>query len=254
MARLDDIGKYYKASETLDAIANVLFYVVAISAITVPLLGQEPVKSYLATFFIVIAVAYFIVRYSAVLFYLPNAEKMRRKQLLSDSFSVPLTHEKTEEYYNNPYSPSVKRLGANILENSLFSQRILQVMLPRERVKITIYIALWIAALASRSVSHDVVMVISQSVFSAEVLARWVSMEVLRSRYFEVYNDLYKVFLVKRHESPESVPLILDAFSNYECAKAAAGINLSTKIFDKINPIVTKEWEEIKVNLGIESL
>src|SRR6266545_93908 len=121
MARVDEITKYYKASETLDSIANVLFYIVALSAITIPLLDQEHIKSYLAAFFILIVVMYFIVRYSSVLFFLPNAEKMRRKQLISNSFAIPLTHEKTEEYYNNPYSPSVKRLGANVLENSLFS-------------------------------------------------------------------------------------------------------------------------------------
>lgn len=253
MGRVDEISKYYNASDKLDSIANVLFYIVAFSAITIPLLGQEHIKSYLSVFFIVIVVVYFIVRYSAMLIFLPNAEKMRRKQLISNSFAIPLTHEKTEEYYNNPYSPSVKKLGANVLENSLFSQRVLQVMLPYERVKIIVYIGLWVAALASRNICQDVILVISQSIFSAEVLARWVSMEILRNRYCEVYNDLYKVFLLKQHEGSESVPLFLDAMSNYECAKAAAGIKLSSKIFNKLNPSVTKEWEEIKVKLGIAS-
>ena len=251
MPRVDEISKYYKISGVLDNIANALFYILALLAIVLSFLQQENIKSIASVLFVVLAVAYFIHRYSGMLIFMPHAEKMRRKQLLSDSFALSLVHESTEEYYNNLYAPSVKRLGANILENSLFSQRVLEKMLLHERVKVGLYFTLWVAALVSRNICQDVVIVISQSVFSAEVLARWISMEILRFRYSEVYDGLYKIFLTKQHESTEAMPLILDGFSSYECAKAAASIRLPSKIFFKINPEVTIEWERIKKILGM---
>lgn len=251
MPRVDEISKYYKISDVLDKTANVLFYILALLAVALPFSKQEYIRSIVSVLFVVLAVAYFILRYSDILIFMPYADKMRRKQLLSDSFALSLVHESTEEYYNNTYVPSVKRLGANILENSLFSQRVLEAMLLHERIKVGLYFMLWVAALASRNICQDVVIVISQSVFSAEVLARWISMEILRSRYSEVYNGLYKIFLTKQHESTEAMPLILDEFSSYECAKAAAWVRLSSKIFFKINPEVTIEWGKIKTKLGM---
>jgi hypothetical protein len=76
-------------------------------------------------------------------------------------------------------------------------------------------------------------------------------MEMLRFRYSEVYEALYKIFLTRQHEATEAMPLILDEFSSYECAKAAASTRLSSKTFFKINPEVTIEWEKIKNKLGI---
>jgi len=251
MPRIDEISKYYTKSELLDKIVNVLFYILAVLAIVLPFIKQEDIGNICSVIFVVLTVAYFILRYVSTLFFMPFADKMRRKQLLSNSFAISLIHESTEEYYNNPYAPSLKRLGANILENSLFSQRVLEKMLLRERVKVGLYFLLWVAALASRKISQDVVMVISQSVFSVEVLARWINIEILRFRCSEIYNELYKLFLTKAHKSTEAIPIILDGFSSYECSKAAGNVKLPSKIFLKINPEVSIEWEKVKNTLEI---
>lgn len=251
MSRIDEIDKYYKSPEKLDNIAGFLFYTVGIMAITLPLIEDEKINSVSSTIFVVLVVLYFIVRYTNNIFFLPEAEKMRRKQLISDSFSIPLVHEITKEYYNNNISPSVIRLGANLLENSLFSIRILAKMLLFERCKVGLYFVLWVAVLASQQVNPDVIIVISQSVFSAEVIARWISMETLRVRYVKVYDDLYNMYLTKSYLTADVNPLLLDNLTNYECAKAAAGIKLSTTIFNRINDEISKEWETIKLKLKI---
>jgi hypothetical protein len=39
---------------------------------------------------------------------------------------------------------------------------------------------------------------------------------------------------------------------NYEAAKANASVLLSSEVFDKMNPLLTKEWESIhKPKLGL---
>jgi len=45
----------------------------------------------------------------------------------------------------------------------------------------------------------------------------------------------------------------LDAFVEYESAKSAAGLLLPTKIFDEINPELTKRWEQIKKELKMNN-
>jgi hypothetical protein len=85
-------------------------------------------------------------------FYLiPKAERMRRKQMISDAFGTTLSHEKTSLYYNNEYSPSFKRLGANTMENSLFSKEVVAIMLCPRRIITGCYIVVWILAFTLRN-------------------------------------------------------------------------------------------------------
>jgi len=251
MSRVDEVEKYYSTAKRIDKIANRVFYAVATSAIAIPLLKIGSVKAAVSVAFIVLVITYFILRYSTTLFFLPKSERMRRKQLLSDSLGLPLIAETTQEYYNNPYTPSVKRFGANILENSFFTQHVLEKMLVGERIRVGLFFILWVIAVTSNRICEDVIIVFSQSIFSAEIIARWVAMEVYRLRCAEVYNDLFKFFANKLHNGMGSFPCVVDSFSDYECAKASASIITSTKLFDKLNPQLSLEWERIKEKLGI---
>ena len=253
MARIDQIEKHYKASETLDLIANILFYVLAFTAILIALIQQSWVKELASIAFVALVVVYFIVKHAATLFFMPNAERIRRKQLLSDSFSVPLVHEKTQEYYNNSIPPSHLRLGANVCESAFFSHRILAKMLVFERLKLVTFFTVWVIALVYRGLSQEIVIIISQTIFSAEVIARWAGMELLRTRTCEVYNDMYKFILTKPLDNSESIALVLESFSHYESAKTAASIRLSSKIFNDMNPDLSAEWKIIQRQFNIEA-
>lgn len=253
MPRIDEVEKYYSTAKKLDKISNNLFYAVAAAAIAIPLIKITVIKEVVAITFIVLVVAYFILRYSGTLFFLPRSERMRRKQLLTDSLGLQLVAETTVKYYNNPFEPSVKRLAANILENSFFTQHVLERMLVGERIRVFLYFLLWIVAAASNRICEDVIVVFSQSLFSAEIIARWITMEIYRLRCSEVYSDMFKYFSTGLHAGTEALPCVVDGFSDYECAKASANIVTSSKIFYKINPALTVDWEKIKVKLGIVS-
>jgi hypothetical protein len=57
----------------------------------------------------------------------------------------------------------------------------------------------------------------------------------------------------KGTDNDKVLPIILDSFVKYEAAKAYSGVKQSTKIFKKINPEISLEWEQIKTNLNIEN-
>ena len=88
---------------------------------------------------------------------LPHAEQMRRKQMLADSFSAPISIEKTVLYYNNTYTSSVERLSANTMENALFSQAIADKMLSGRRIRTICYMLMWFIIFAVR---HEILVVL----------------------------------------------------------------------------------------------
>lgn len=176
----------------------------------------------------------------------PEAEAKRRKQLLSDSFDIPLTPEQTKAYYNNPLAPSIQRLGANILENTFFAKSVCGKMAVRERFKVLLYFSAWLLAAFWRNTPLGLLIVVTQTVFSGEIIARLISVEVLRHRNEDLYEELYHEFLHKiDFQSGTGTACILDAFAAYEAAKASAAIKQSTKIFKELNPILTAEWDSI---------
>ncbi len=95
---------------------------------------------------------------------------------------------------------------------------------------------------------------ITQLVFSGEIIAQWLSLEVLHSRYERTYEQLQMHFLHETGaDSHRAIAAILGVFVDYEAAKSAAGLLLSTKIFEEINPGLTRKWEQIKNELKMNN-
>jgi hypothetical protein len=174
--------------------------------------------------------------------------------MLSDSFATPLSHDKTSLYYNNEYSPSIQRLGANTMENALFTKEVAAGMLCRSRLVTGGYVLAWLVAFALRHNNLEVLTWITQIVFSREVIVQWLNLEVLRSRCEHVYEQLHAHFLQEIGEDSErAIATILDAFVSYEAAKSSAGLLLSTRVFHQLNPSLSVKWNLIRQELRMDS-
>ena len=255
--RIDELERYYKPVEHCETWTTRLFWVSAVLSFIVLYSKWIPwnsVHDIPAVLFSVSVILHLVFSLYNKFYLLPVAEAKRRKQLLSDSFDVPLTPEQTQAYYNNPLAPSVQRLGANVLENSFFAKSVCGKMAVRERVKVLIYFTAWLVAAFWRNTPLGFLIVVTQTIFSGEIIARLVSLEVLRHRNEELYDELYREFLHKiDFQSPVGMASILDAFATYEAVKAAAGIKQSSKIFKELNPTLTSEWNTICDRLGINN-
>jgi hypothetical protein len=143
-------------------------------------------------------------------------------------------------------------MGANTMENAFFSEAIAKEMLIWERLKAGFCAITWLTLIVNRSSSYETLSWITQVVFSAEVLDSWLTLEFFRVQCEKVYkrlNDLFRRNV--RKNSNEDLTTILDAFTAYESAKTSAGTLLSSKIFKKLNPKLTKDWERIRNELGM---
>ena len=108
-------------------------------------------------------------------------------------------------------------------------------------------------AILYRDTGLGLLLILTQILFSGDILIRWLKIEVLRARNESIYEKLYSLFLNKvESEDRKHIGSILDAFASYEAAKSSASIKQSTKIFNKINQKLTREWNGIRDRLGIE--
>lgn len=186
------------------------------------------------------------------MYLIPVAERKRRRQLLSNAFGTPLTHEQTNLYYNNTLKPSVQKMGANIMENCLFSREIASRMLYKVRWIVGIYMFIWLCLFTVRKSDLDLMLWVTQVVFSSAVIMRWIQLEFLRYRHDQTYEVLYNHFLSGHQDTPKSIATILEAFASYETSKASAGLVLSSKIFELINQELTSKWQGIRSQLKMD--
>lgn len=249
--RVDEIEKYYNPIDQIEKISTPIFIVTTLLALTLPYAKQF--QNELQIVFIIFIIIDFGLSQFLRFIIIPTAERKRRQQLLSDAFDTPLILEKTTLYYNNTYPPSITRLGANIFENSLFSKRILEKMLIKNRIITILYLVIWLIIVLNKNSDFDLRMWISQLFFSANIALYWINLEILRFRYEKVYQKLYDHFFHNiGDENEKGKAAILDSFAEYESAKSSASVKLSSKIFHDINNTVTQEWESLKQILKMQ--
>ena len=253
--RVDEVSSLYEPVARIGKAIVGLFWIAAVVSLVMPyaqsLLGSVW-HDILKCVFLVLVLVQFCLSQASRFYLIPRAERTRRRQLLSDAFGTRLTHERTALYYNNDYVPSVERLGANTLENSLFSKEVAARMLIPKRWTVVVYLSLWVLAFALRHNNLEILTWITQVVFSGEILASWLTLESLRFRHERTYDQLHAHFLHGVGDSnPRAIADVLDAFVAYESAKSSAGTLLSSMMFNELNPELTAKWEQIKRDIGM---
>lgn len=252
--RIDEVSIYYDNAKQLEVFIKVLFWLSVGFSVAMIFLDTFRIEfqDRLRVTFMMVVITYFIGNLFLTLYFIPLAERKRRKQLLSDAFGTPLTQEITAQYYNNKFEPGIIKLGANVMENALFSKEVAQKMLVHVRSINSIYLLLWLFFVLARETDLELVLWITQLVFSSAMIFRWISLEMLRYRHDQTYELLYNTYLARNEDSKKFIPTILDAYASYEAAKAAAAVVLSSKIFKKINPELTLKWNQIRSTLRMD--
>lgn len=254
MSRHDPIRvNYYDALERADKLADWLFYLGAVLSIASLFVVKDEHPLFYNVVMIGFAVSVlfmFVVGLSTKLYFSPRAEDGRRQDFFGNAFGVDLSHEKTDGYYNNDQTEPVRRIAAQVLENSFFSKNIALRMAFRERIKISVYVFLWIVCLSRRESDFGFILAASQAVFSEQVLAKFVRLEWLRIRFERTYENTYRLFKSKPSDADFNA-MTLEILSFYETSKSNAAIPLSSTVFEKLNSKLSIEWDSIKKSLKI---
>lgn len=256
MSKSDPIREnYYAAVERADQASDWLFYATAVLSIVSLFVekGRYPLAyDTVQTSFAVCVVALFAIGLVSRVYWTPRAEDKRRQDFFACAYCVPLSHQKTDGYYNNGFTDPIERIAAQAMENSHFSKAIALSMARTERPKVMVYLAVWLICVLNRRADLGLVVAASQAVFSEQIVSKWFRLEWLRIRCERTYDEFHRIF-----QSKPSTPsttfsaLTLESLSNYESAKSTAAITLSSKLFHKLNDPLSAEWEQIKSDLGI---
>jgi hypothetical protein len=254
MSHSDPIRKnYYDAVESAERVADWLFYIGALLSLAAVFVDSKTQPNWYEAVMIafgLVVIAIFTLGLTLRLYLTPRAEDKRRQDFFSSACSANLTHQRTDGYYNNDIKDPLERMGAQVLENSLFSKTIALRMVRKERAKIAVYVVVWLIFLHYRRTDIGWIVAASQAIFSEQVLSKWLRLEWLRMRFEKTFDDTYKLFQ-SRPLGPQFNAQALDVLSMYETAKANAAITLSSKVFDIVNPSLSAEWDEIRADLKI---
>ncbi|WP_303966507.1 hypothetical protein [Sporosarcina ureae] len=256
--RFDSLDRHYKIIDKLNTTTSTLFWVNAVLSISVFFVGEYlTAKTILLFLFTITTLSYFLIDNYLSIFKIPQVEDRRRVHLLTNSFNVPLDNERTNMYYNNDIEPSLLKLGANIFENSLFAERVTHEMAKRERIKVGIFVIVFVIAIMLRTTDIELISILAQTLFASTLIPAYLRLEVLHYKNKAISDCLHDIFFFHNqgtiNENDRLSAKLLDCFVKYESAKAYSGVKQDSNIFHKINPQVTQEWEKMKRDLNIGS-
>lgn len=256
MTRRDPIGpEFYVPLGTAEKVSDVAFYLAAVLSIVVLLVDKATApKLYgaIQATFGVAVIGFFVSGIVIRTYFATRAQTNKVADFVSNAFSVPLVPSPSEGYYNTPAGDPFLRMGASVLENTLFTKAILNKMLRFERVRVCVYVLAWLWAAFYRATDLELLAVAAQVLFSEQLFSRWVRMEWLRSRVERLYDDLYGLIQSTSHmASKEFRARVVEALIRYETSKAQAGLSLSSRLFNKMNTDLSVKWQSLSGQLGI---
>jgi hypothetical protein len=241
-------NKYFKPIESAERWSSGIFAVSAclsIAAAVVPEAPNPQVSNSLQVGFLISVIVLFVLDQTTRLYLLPRGADARALDFFSRAYGQTLSHERTSEYYNSATITPVESIAAQTFENSLLSKEIANRMF-RAAIPITgTYLLLWLGAVLVRGTSLTILATCAQIVFGEQIIAKLLRLFWFKARCEQVFDDLTNIFGAGI-QNPTFAARTMMTYTKYESAKAAAGITLSSKIFEDVNPQLSIAWEQLK--------
>jgi hypothetical protein len=248
--KVDPVGdEFFRPLNIADRASDIL-YCSAVLSIVAWLSDQKTMPALFSVVQIAFALSvlgYFSVGIAIRLHFAPRAQLRRYQDFVSHAYDRALSHRQSRAYYNNSCPAGPRRVAAQVLESSFFSNAILTKMAGWERGRILIYVCLWVIAVLNRNTDLAVIPIAAQILFSEQILSRWLRLEWLRGECERIYDDLFRLF-----QSKGEVDVVaLEMLGRYEMAKSTAVISMSSKIFEQNRERLNTGWEQVRATLKL---
>ncbi|MFZ1320853.1 MAG: hypothetical protein WAT71_04790 [Ignavibacteria bacterium] len=187
---------------------------------------------------------------------LPEAQRKTRCDFFDNAFGTKFIHNKnSEEYYTNDnIEKGIYKMAVDLFESSLFTYNISS----RMRFKRIILCCLLFVVLIPLSFygfknTFFIGIIILQALLSIYFAGGLIKLLIFVGKNKEYFEELKSLFSNSNFKQNiiEYEAKIIKLYADYESTKAWSFIHLDSRIYNKINPTLSKEWEEMKQKYNI---
>lgn len=179
-----------------------------------------------------------------------GAEKVKREDLIDNSFETVYGNEKSTNYYNNDdVQKGIKRLAFNAHESSFHTENTLRLMLLNKIVRYLFFVTPFILSIFFESgqevvrLLFEIAIPIEMTVFLITLLRYWIEVRNINERFkIELLNIGGRE--INESEHPKLILPVLEYYN----VKSWASINLDKKIFDEYRDKLSQLWMKRKAN------
>jgi len=185
------------------------------------------------------------------LFY--SAEKMKRDDLIDNSFGTSYSEINSKGYYNNEDIPlGIKKLAINTYESSYHTEHTLKKMLYKSSIKLLLLAVPFLLSVFTKGGDNIVRLLFEISIPTImslqliTILIYFIGVIALNERFKIELTNIGNKELVLKDYSRLLIPVM-----EYYNVKSWATINLDGKVFLKYNEIISKQWIDRKDKLKL---
>ncbi|GFP77443.1 hypothetical protein [Clostridium fungisolvens] len=244
MARRDDVNQLYLWPNRIESIIKWLFWINVACSLAGCIIKISTVANILLVVQILASVFYVVLKIIDDNFFWYNAESVRRETAIENGLGIDITEYETNEYYNNDLPNNFMKFSVNAFESIMFSKTTAGRMMLNESARITAALLAFVSTCLVYK-DYGIMLVISQTVFSAYFVEEFVTLVVYKVRLEKLYDSFYKELITIGIKSEEQKSLLLAYAIEYEAIKAHYKIRLSQKEFWKHNTESSLKWNQI---------
>ncbi|MFW6272677.1 MAG: hypothetical protein ACOC2U_02720 [bacterium] len=173
-----------------------------------------------------------------------NVEKLKRNDLIDNAFGTNYSDDNTTGYYNNDETENgIKKLALNSYESAFHTENTLKLMLYKNLVILVILSIPFFLSIFSKGGS-DIVRLLFEISIPLTLVSDFV---ILFVYYLNVsgINERFKIEFTNLEGDKlkdSDVPKLMIPVIEYYSIKAWANTNLDSKIFNKCNERISKNW------------
>lgn len=246
MAKSSPQTNYFMKALTLNKYYEKLLIIAMVLSLVFIYKGESKLLIFLS----ILSIVGFIILENIISNYQKKAETIRRKDFIDNAFGTKLVNENSEGYYDNEeIEKGLYKALLNLFENSLFSKEISEKMLEEKLKRSIIPALILIISAAYGFFGNQLIVPILQLFLSKEFLCKNIKLKSYNENVENVYNNIASLCDTTKLNSENILkyePHILNIWIEYEANISNSKLFLDGKIYNELNPILTKKWEKIK--------
>ncbi|SCJ44619.1 Uncharacterised protein [uncultured Clostridium sp.] len=176
-----------------------------------------------------------------------EGDRVRRRELIGNSFKKPYNDDSSIEYYNNDEIDSgLYKLITNLFESCFWSLEVSSRMKDKELIK-SLIIGGVLILIAIYGLGNSLIAIpILQLFLSKDIIARYLTINNYNKEVSNIFDEVKSLFREHSDVSTNKEHIIIDILLRYECNIAGSKITLRSKIFSSKKKKYIQEHKELE--------